>query len=310
MFGLIPRTVWSRSVPADDRGRITVQHNCLLLERSGDAPPECPSAPKLAMIEVGTGDKLDAKSKDLFALSDRTVLDALHEVRCDAASIGAVVTTHLHFDHSGALTRLCRAGETPDWTGTASGMAGSRADHGVKRTFPAATVYAQSREWDDALANRSVMTRTYFADHLHPLREQVRLVDSPRPFPTGLVPGRDDAPLGTALQRSTPLPGLPGVHVFLAPGHTWGQQAVWFEDTKGRRVVFTPDVMPTAAHVGATYNLAYDVEPYTSMTTRRWYLNDAADGDWLLVLDHEPGNPVRRVRANQKGWYELVPDAP
>ena len=35
MFGLIPRVVWSRTVPVDDRGRITVQHNCLLLEGEG-----------------------------------------------------------------------------------------------------------------------------------------------------------------------------------------------------------------------------------------------------------------------------------
>jgi hypothetical protein len=62
-------------------------------------------------------------------------------------------------------------------------------------------------------------------------------------------------------------------------------------------------------HVGAAYSLGYDVEPYTSMISRRWFLEEAAAGDWLLVLDHEPGNPVQRVRANDKGWYDLVADA-
>ncbi len=81
-----------------------------------------------------------------------------------------------------------------------------------------------------------------------------------------------------------------------------------FLDTSGRRVVFTPDVMPTAAHVGATYNLAYDVEPYTSMLSRTWLLEEAAAGGWLLVLDHEPGNPIRRVRSNGKGWWDLIED--
>ena len=38
-------------------------------------------------------------------------------------------------------------------------------------------VYAQSREWDDAIANRSVMTRTYFRDHLEPLKERIRVID-------------------------------------------------------------------------------------------------------------------------------------
>jgi glyoxylase-like metal-dependent hydrolase (beta-lactamase superfamily II) len=309
MFGLIPRSVWSRTVPVDDKGRITVQHNCLLLERSGAAPADHPFAPKHVLIEVGTGDKLDAKSKDLFALSDRTILDALHESNCRPEDIGAVVTTHLHFDHSGALTRLCRSGEKPDWVGSASGMAGSRDDHGVKLTFPNARVYTQRREWADALANRSVMTRTYFKDHLLPVKDRVTLVESSPPFAPGFIADREDFPLGSARQRSTPLPGVPGVSVFLTPGHTWGQQSIWFEDTKGRTVVFTPDVMPTTAHLGATYNLAYDVEPYTSMTSRRWLLTEAAERDWLLVLDHEPGNPCQRVRRNEKGWFDLVPDS-
>ena len=93
------------------------------------------------------------------------------------------------------------------------------------------------------------------------------------------------------------------------PGHTWGQQAILFTDERGRTVVFTPDVMPTVNHVGAAYSLAYDVEPYTTMITKRWFLAEAAERDWLLILDHEPGNPCMRVRPDGKGWYVLVPSA-
>lgn len=322
MFGLIPRSVWSRSVQTDDKGRITVQHNCLLLERA-DAHPNLPG-PKLALIEVGTGDKLDPASKDLFAMQDRTILTALHEADCAPDDIGAVVTTHLHFDHAGGLTRMAKPGETPHWHGPASGMAGARPDHGVRFSFPNAVFYAQEREWNDALANRSVMTRTYFKDHLdpyaraqtnaqirtdaavEPLRERLRLVDSPRPFPTGLTPDRDELPRISVEQRQTHLPGLPGVRVMLCPGHTWGQQAILFDDPQGNTVVFVPDVMPTAAHLGATYSLAYDVEPYTSMVSKRWLLTDAAARSWTLVLDHEIGNPCKHVKANAKGWFDLV----
>ena len=66
--------------------------------------------------------------------------------------------------------------------------------------------------------------------------------------------------------------------------------------------------MPTVHHLGAAYSLGYDVEPYTSMISRRWFLEAAADNDWLLVLDHEPGNPLQRVRRNEKGWFDLVPE--
>ncbi len=304
MFGLVPRSVWSRSVPADDRGRITVQHNCLLLTREGDTPN---TEPRHVLIETGTGDKLDDKSRDLFAMSGRSITDALQEANIDPAHIGAVVISHLHFDHAGGLTRLARQGESPDWTGPASGMAGARPDHAVKRTFPNAKVFTQQLEWDDALANRSVMTRTYFADHLEPIKDQVVTIDSPRPFPPGHIPDRTELPKAPIADRCSPLPGVPGVEVFLCPGHTWGQQAVKFTDTAGQTVVFVPDVMPTVNHLGAAYSLAYDVEPYTSMNTRHWLLAAAAEHNWLLALDHEPGEALQRARPNGKGWFNLEP---
>lgn len=289
-----------------------MQHNCLLLERVDDPPPPDAAgvgrpplpSPKLALIEVGTGNKLDAKSREIFALEDRSILDALAEANCRPEDIGAVIVSHLHFDHAGGLTRLLRPGETPDWSGPASCFSGSRGDHAVKLAFPNAMVYAQAREWHDATHNNSVMTRTYFDDHVQPLRGRLKLVDSPRPFPTGQTPDRGDRPRLTIEQRETEI--LPGVSVFLAPGHTWGQQAVKFTDAQGRTVVFVPDVMPTAWHVGAAYSLGYDVEPYTSMITRSWLLAEAAERGWTLVLDHEPGNPIRRAVANDKGWYDLV----
>lgn len=302
MFGLIPRSVWSRTLPVDDKGRMQVQHNCILLERVGDSAP---SHARVALIEAGTGDKLDEKSREIFDLEDRCVESAVRECGIDPATVGAAIITHLHFDHAGGLTRRCRDGESPDWTGSAGGMAGSRPDHGVKLTFPNATIYTQKREWDDALANRSLMTRTYFRDHLLPLEAKVVVIDSQSPYPIGATPDREQVPSLPLEQRESELPDLPGVTVFKVPGHTWGQQAVKFTDDKGRIVVFTPDVMPTVHHVGAAYSLAYDVEPYTSMISRHWFLQEAAARDWLLVLDHEPGNPCRRVVANNKGWFDL-----
>jgi glyoxylase-like metal-dependent hydrolase (beta-lactamase superfamily II) len=150
------------------------------------------------------------------------------------------------------------------------------------------------------------MTRTYYPDHLEPIREQIRTIDSPLPFAPGQVPSRDESPVNSVRDRMTEV--LPGIFVFLVPGHTWGQQAILFIDNRGGTVVFTPDVMPTIHHAGAAYSLAYDVEPYTSMITRRWFLDEAAKNDWVLVLDHEPANPLQRVRPDGKGWYKLIPE--
>lgn len=298
MFGLIPRVVWSKSVPADDRNRIALRHNALLLESTSPDP-------KRIVIEAGSGDKLDDKFKSIFGLGPRTVEAAVTDAGFDPESIDAALVTHLHFDHAGGLTRLARPGETPDWT------------HGplaVRLTFPRAQVVAQHREWLDALAGNSVMTKTYFTENLESLRlpradgsARLRLVESPPPFAPGLHPARDAEPVAPVELRCTEV--MPGIRVLLTPGHTWGQQAIIFDDAAGNTVVFTPDVMPTVHHVGATYNLAYDVEPYTSMLSRRWFLSAAARLNWLLVLDHEPNTPLVRVTANNNGWFTLVPEA-
>jgi glyoxylase-like metal-dependent hydrolase (beta-lactamase superfamily II) len=292
MFGLVPRVVWNKTVPTDDRNRITLNHNCLLLHRADDARA------RPIVIETGTGDKADARMRDIFGLEDRSIIDAVEETGTKCEGVGAVIVSHLHFDHAGGLTRQLVEGETPDWVDAKDDS--SR----VKLTFPAAKVIAQRREWEDAIANNSVMTRTYFRDHLEPIRDHLRLIESPPPFEPGHAPQRDEMPRSSVRDRMTEV--APGVHVLLVPGHTWGQQAVLFTDDRGRTIVFTPDVMPTVWHIGAAYNLAYDVEPYTSMITRRWFLQAAVENGWVLYLDHEPGNPLQRVEYDGKGWFKLV----
>src|SRR3954470_21353444 len=282
MFGIIPRVVWSKAIAPDDRNRITVAHNCLLLTRTDEH-----GKTRRILIETGSGDKLDAKMREIFGLTDYTIVEALRDAGCACEDVDHVVVSHLHFDHAGGLTR--KVGEN------------------VELTFPNARIVAQKQEWHDALANNSVMTRTYYRDHLEPIRDRVQLVEPPAPFDTPGHPQKDALPKSSLAQRTTSV--LPGIDVFLVPGHTWGQQAIRFTDEQNRTIVFTPDVMPTIHHVGAAYNLAYDVEPYTSTLTRRWFLDEAMTNDWLLYLDHEPGNPLCRVRSDGKGWYKLIPEA-
>jgi glyoxylase-like metal-dependent hydrolase (beta-lactamase superfamily II) len=290
MFGIVPRPIWSRAIQPDARHRIHVAHNCLVLDAPGGGR---------ILVEAGSGGKFDAKLRDIYGLTDRTVLDAVAEV-ASPADVRHAIVTHLHFDHAGGLTRLARAGEPPHWTAPTTGQ-------GVVRSFGDAEIVVQAREWHDAVANSSVMTRTYLRENLEPIAPRLRLVESPPPFPPGLVPGRDALPATPLESRLTEV--LPGICVFLVPGHTWGQQAVLFTDDRGRTVVFVPDVMPTVHHVAAASSLAYDVEPYTTMLSKRWLLAEAAARDWLLVLDHEPDTPCVRVRPDGRGWFTLVPEA-
>lgn len=313
MFGLIPKVVWSKAATPDDKNRIELAHNCLLLEST--LPDPMLGRPRRVLIEAGTGDKLDEKMAKIFGLDGRTVETCVTEAGVDCAEIDHTIVTHLHFDHAGGLTRLVREGEEPHWLINKDGVS-SGAHRAIRFTFPNAELIVQRREFVDARNNDSVMTKTYYKDHILPFedesltlpdgRARTRLVDSERPFPLNRKPSRDEMPKATLEQRMTEV--VPGISVFLVPGHTWGQQAVHFTDHHGNKVVFTPDVMPTAWHAGQAYSLAYDVEPYTSMVTKGWFLKEAAERNWLLALDHEPTHPLQRVRPNDHGWYDLVPE--
>ncbi len=310
MFGIIPRVVWERSVTPDEKHRVRLMHNCVLLE-SVEPDPKT-GKPHRYLIEAGTGDKLDAKMSGIFGLDGRTVESEVQRVGVDPSDIEATIVSHLHFDHAGGLTRRAREGEEPDWVATKPGAASGDCAQ-VKFTFPNAEMIVQKREWVDARNNDAVMTRTYYRDHILPFedehqplsdgRPRLRMVESARPFPLNRKPSRDEMPKNTLEERLTEV--LPGVKVFLVPGHTWGQQAVMFEDEQGRTIVFTPDVMPTHYHIGQPYSLGYDVEPYTSMVTKNWFLHEAAERGWMLLLDHEPGNPCFSVLRSDQSWYEL-----
>jgi len=240
MFGVVPKAIWSKATEPDEANRIPLQTNCLLLESGGER----------VLIETGYGDKWPGKERRIFDLERRTIVDALREIDVTPDSIDLVIVTHLHFDHAGGLTRLNPGGD-------------------AVATFANARIVVQKTEWEDALANKSTMTRTYLRNHLDPIANAVELVDGEREI-------------------------RPGLTVWPMPGHTWGQQAVRFEDDDGT-VCFPGDVIPTANHAGPAFNMGYDMLPYTNMQSKRTLLEQAARADWRIVLDHDPGDPVVRV---------------
>lgn len=261
MFGIVPKPLWTRLVEADERNRIPLQTNCLLLRDER----------RTVLIECGIGNKQNAKQRDIYDMEDRCVLDALHEVGVRPEDITTVIVSHLHFDHAGGLTRLDGRGQAVP-------------------CFPNAEVVSQRTEWEDALANKSTMHSTYLRDHLDPVAGRVRLLHG-------------DAEV-------FPDAGASRIWARPMPGHTWGQQAIFFKDRAGRTVVFPADLMPTVNHVGLTYNMAYDQIPYENMLRKRAFLGEAAREGWLIALDHEPGNALVRAECvpDKPGAFRLVAD--
>src|SRR5688572_24378375 len=96
MFGVVPKVLWEKKLPADARNRVRLATNCLLVRGAGFT----------ALVESGIGSKWDAKARDLYAIDDRTTLTAsLGEHSVEPEDVDALVLSHLHSDHAGGSTR-------------------------------------------------------------------------------------------------------------------------------------------------------------------------------------------------------------
>ncbi len=98
MFGVVPKVMWSKQKPADEKNRIAMGTNCLLIESGRD----------LVLVDTGLGDKHDAKFEEIYAFDRgaRRLPDAIRAAGYELGDVTHVVLSHLHFDHSGWNTRL------------------------------------------------------------------------------------------------------------------------------------------------------------------------------------------------------------
>lgn len=104
MFGIVPKPLWERKIPADAKNRIPLNMRCLLIEGGG----------RLMLIDNGLGDKYDEKFSDIFAVDHEyaELNRSLNSLGFSVDDVTDVIITHLHFDHCGGSTK--RTGENLD----------------------------------------------------------------------------------------------------------------------------------------------------------------------------------------------------
>jgi glyoxylase-like metal-dependent hydrolase (beta-lactamase superfamily II) len=92
MFGVVPKTLWNRTNPADEDNLIDIAARCLLIE----------DGKKLILIDTGMGDKQSAKFFGYYSLWGNHSIDkSLAKYGFHRDDITDVFMTHLHFDHCG-----------------------------------------------------------------------------------------------------------------------------------------------------------------------------------------------------------------
>jgi glyoxylase-like metal-dependent hydrolase (beta-lactamase superfamily II) len=159
-FGLVPRTLWSRYMSADENGLVPMCNLNLYVEAHG----------KTIIVDTGLGRKVEPKMAAYWKL-DRSrgdLLDGLARIGVSPDEIDLVIDTHLHGDHAGGNTRY-------DDSGT------------LVPTFPNAEYVVQRREYEDAMRPNERTAATYIPINYQPLvaSGQMRLLDGD----TELLPG-------------------------------------------------------------------------------------------------------------------------
>ena len=141
MFGTVPKTLWEKRAPADEKNRITLAMRPLLVR----------SAAGIMLIDAGIGDKMDEKSRTIYAIDRSRNLDhSLADAGLHADGIDVVLASHLHFDHTGGFT-------SKDAAGT------------IRPRFPNARYVVRSAEWDDATHPHERNRASYLQENFAPL---------------------------------------------------------------------------------------------------------------------------------------------
>jgi glyoxylase-like metal-dependent hydrolase (beta-lactamase superfamily II) len=140
MFGVVPKPLWEKRIRGDERNRIQLGMNCVLVRTAG----------KTVLIETGAGDKMDSKLRDIYAIEEGPrLLDRLAEHGVAPNRVDIVVNTHLHFDHCGWNTRIVNGRAVP--------------------TFPNAQYFLQRGELEHAKAPNERDRASYMPDNFLPV---------------------------------------------------------------------------------------------------------------------------------------------
>ncbi|MGH7700701.1 MAG: MBL fold metallo-hydrolase [Gemmatimonadales bacterium] len=133
MFGVVPKPLWQRRIPPDERNRIPLALRCLLVEHPDG----------LVLIDTGLGNKEGAKFQDIYGVDNAgagghtRLEDALRVLGHGPDDVRWVINTHLHFDHAGGNTYRDPVEDAP-------------AHPSVRVTFPRATYVVQRGELEFA----------------------------------------------------------------------------------------------------------------------------------------------------------------
>ena len=160
MFGVVPKALWNRKTPADEKNRIKLALQCLIVEYQD----------RLIIVDSGCGDKWDEKSKAMYGIENAEggLEGALNRKGYGIQDVTDVIYTHLHFDHAGGGSRYDQEGR-------------------AVRTFPNASYHVQKSHWDWAREPTERDQASFLEENIRPIEEKLNLIDGNKEILPGLT---------------------------------------------------------------------------------------------------------------------------
>jgi glyoxylase-like metal-dependent hydrolase (beta-lactamase superfamily II) len=152
MFGVVPRALWEKRLPPDDRNRIPMVMRCLLARGHG----------RTILVDVGSGAGYGEKNQQIYSFQDvEPLAEVLGRAGVGVADVTDVILTHLHFDHG-------------------AGVVEPNGD-GWRLVFPRAAHHVQRSQWDHAFDPNPRDRASYFHDRIGAMEREgvLHLHDGP-----------------------------------------------------------------------------------------------------------------------------------
>jgi len=157
MFGVVPKSIWQKTNPADESNMCTWAMRCLLIEDGN----------RLILIDTGIGNKQSEKFFSHYYLHGDDSLDSSLQAKgFHRNDITDVFLTHLHFDHCGGAIERNPSGE------------------GFRPAFPNAVYWSCERHWEWATKPNAREKASFLSENILPIQEsgQLRFIDRTSSF--------------------------------------------------------------------------------------------------------------------------------
>jgi glyoxylase-like metal-dependent hydrolase (beta-lactamase superfamily II) len=156
MFGVVPKTLWERTNPSDDKNRIEMASRCLLVEEGK----------RLILIDTGMGNKQgDSFFRHYGLWGDYSLVSSLALAGFHPDDITDVFFTHLHFDHCGGAVNKDNSGK-------------------LIPAFKNAYYWVHKSHWEWATFPNAREKASFLPDNILPLEQsgQLKFIEDPGPF--------------------------------------------------------------------------------------------------------------------------------